>query len=50
MIDGLLQQRVVVLSPEAQVDHAGSEARGLDDSLDRLALVEEAKRTRVPDA
>ena len=46
----VLEQRIVVLAAEAEVDDAGPAAGGLDDALDRGALVEEAERARVPDA
>ena len=48
--DGVVEQRVVVLTSEAQVDHPWPSAGRFDDALDRRALVEDAERARVPDA
>ena len=48
--DGVVEQRIVVLAAEAEVDNPGTTAGGLDDALNRCALVEDAEGTRIPDA
>ena len=47
--DRVLEQRILLLAPEAEVDHAGALTGGLGDALDRGALVEDSEGAGIPD-
>src|SRR5439155_988930 len=46
--DRVVEQRVVVLTAEAEIDYAGPAPGRLVDPLDRSALVEKAEGARIP--